>query len=1046
MSRRASSAEMGVMPGGRGRAGSCMGRHPTEPRRSRQPDLTSRVDDPRARLHRENLRPAGDRDGAHCAPARPSRTLPCIDPTPDRRAAPAPLEPDHLVAPGRLAELLEDVSKLPPGATEPAWAAALTPGAFVGGYEIVRVAGRGGLADVHEARERSTGRVVALKLFRPGPRLRALVSEDALRAEADAAARIEHPNVLGYHDAGTWAGGPFVVSEWLDGMTLQERLRERPLPEGEVLRFSRAIAAALEAAHAAGVAHRDLEPGNVLLLPDGRVKVTGFGLARPSGKNLSAGGAPPFLAPEQWRGEPGDARSDVFALGVIMFQAFTGNIPYAVAGSHTEALERGRTPHPGGGVPWRIAEVVTRCLHRDPRKRYRDGAELAQALAAAEHGGPLPRKARRAVAAVAALAAVAAAAAGVAWYRGQTGGTTVPVVVLDEADLTTTGAFAGVSDLLSRALAPSDRVRAIPRADLAGAVRAGGSGRLDVKAVAPAWEELKARWALELTVRRLSSGYVGELSAVAPRTGDRAFTVAERFTDLSDAVEMVDRLARRARLELGETAAEVDARPARLSRTLTPDLEAWRWYQAGEQCLDAPRAPERPCAEPFRQAAAKDPGFGAAQLALALLALEGGADLEAQRAALEPVTAAGARLPPRAAELAAAWRSALSGDDRAALGAYGKLADADLADRDAPLLAADLAWQRGNLEDAATWLERAQRAAPDDPAVLSRLARVLGHLGDRGRLEGLAGKVNAGTRSSASLHVLSLVRGWLGDGRAAAAAAEIARRAGSPLAADDAVRALASSGDLDGAERVAREDLAAAPPARRPSRRILLAETLVEQGRWKEAQKELDQALAEAGPADVAVRVRRVELLAGRRDEALLRRELAELEPLAPARAASAAALLAFAGDLAGAAPLALKLPAGSPAASLHAAVASWRGGDAAAGASALRDLAKARRHDTGLPAEAVPYFLGGALADAGEHQAAMEALRKAQALYETGGVRPWANPRSRLQLATALIGAGRRVEATEELGKLLGSLQRADPDDGVLRAARILQVQLEGR
>ncbi|MFT3914709.1 MAG: protein kinase [Anaeromyxobacteraceae bacterium] len=687
----------------------------------------------------------------------------------------------------------------------------------------MRVAGRGGLADVHLARERASGRMVALKLFRPGPRLRALVSEEALRAEADAGARVEHPNVVGYFDAGTWAGGPFVVSDWLDGRTLQERLRERPLPEAEVLAFSRQIAAALEAAHASGIAHRDLEPGNVLLLPDGRVKVTGLGLSRPSGRNLSAGGAPPFLAPEQWRGEPGDARSDVFALGVIMFQALTGNIPYAVAGSHTDALERGATPRPVG-VHWELADVISRCLHRDPRRRFRDGAEVAHALAAYERGGRLPRPARRAVAVAAAVAAVAAIVAGGLWVRGRGGEATLPVIVLDEVDTTRTEAFAGVAELLARALEPSGRVRAMPKGDLAGAARAGGTGRLDVAAVKPAWDDLKARWALELTLRRLSAGYVGELTALNPRTGDRAFTVAERCADLSDAVEMIDRLARRARLALGEPPAEVDGRPARLAASYTPDLEAWRWYQAGTACLAAPRAPERPCDGPFREAVAKDPGFGAAQLALALLSLEAGADVEGQRAALAPVTAAGARLPERAAALAAAWRSALAGDDRAATAAYERLMEGDLGDRDAPLLAADLAWQRGRLEDAATLLERAQRASPADPWVQARLARVLGHLADRRRLESLAGALAAGGRTPGALHVLSLTRGWLGDARAAAAAADTGRKAGSPLAADDLVHALASSGDLRGRRtrraRRARRRAARPPPlAARPPRR-----------------------------------------------------------------------------------------------------------------------------------------------------------------------------------------------------------------------------------
>jgi tetratricopeptide (TPR) repeat protein len=937
------------------------------------------------------------------------------------------------------------VAKLAPGATEAAWAQPIGPGTVVGRYEVVRVAGRGGLADVHQARERATGRLVALKLFRPGPRLRALVASQELRAEADVAARLDHPGIVAFHDAGHWAGGPFVVSEWLDGATLHERLKDRPLPAAEVYRFSRAIAAALGAAHAAGVAHRDLEPGNVLVLPDSEIKVTGFGMARPSGTHLSAGGAPPFLSPEQWRGEPGDARSDVFSLGVIMFQALSGAIPYAVAGTHTDALERGRTPRPvGADIPRRFSEVVVRCLHRDPARRYRDGDELARALADAESGAPR-RGTRRTLVLAAALCAALAAGA---WLTLRDAGpvSSVAVVVVDEVDATGTGAFAGVSDLLVRALDPSSRVKVIPRAALRGALKGGAAARLDLAALKPAWEDVKARWALVLTLRKISDGYVGELSAVAPRTGDLAFRVAERCRDLGSAVDMIDRLARRARIELGEPAARVEARRATLAESFTPDLEAWRWFRDGEDCLGPQRAPDRSCAEPFRQAVAKDPGFGAAHLELAVMALEDGAGMEEQREALAPALAAEPRLPDRARELATAWKVALAGDDRTALSVLDRLAAADPADRTTALLAAEVCWRRGRLAEAVTWLDRALAVDEADPAALSRLARVLGHLGDKGRLGALAARLEGAPRSASSLHVLSLTRGWLGDLQGAASAARTGRAAGSPLAADDALRALSFAGNLEAAEKLARDELAAAPPSRRTSRRVAIAATLAQQGRWREAQQELDRAVTEAGPDAAEVRVRRAQLLLGRRDPALLRRDLAELASSSSARALPLAVGLAYLGDLAGAAPTALQLPPGSTASKLLAAVAAWRGGDPGGGASAIREVVRDQRHDVDLPAEALPFLLGSAQADAGDHAAAIETLRGFQALYEDGPWRPWAYPRSRLVLAGELAAVGRRVEAADELGRLLGSLQKADEDDGLLRAARILQVQLEGR
>jgi len=978
---------------------------------------------------------------------RASRSLWRISPSNDRPAVTPPPGRERPIPPGRLAELLAQVLSLPADETDQAWALSLQPGSVIGRYEVVRVAGRGGLADVCEARDRADGHTVALKLFRPGPRLRELVASESLRAEADAAARLDHPNVVAFFDAGQWAGGPFVVSEWLEGITLQERMRARPLPVPEVLHLAREISAALEAAHGAGVMHRDLEPGNVMLLPDGRVKVTGFGLARPTGSTLAGGGAPPFMSPEQWRGEPSDARSDVFSLGVILFQGLTGAIPYAVAGSHTEALDRGPTPRvTGGGIPRRLAELVRRCIERDPKRRFRDGAAVSRALSALD-AGPIERlRSPRTV--LAGVAVVLALAAGGAWLALRPGGTgsRVPVVVVDEVDATGSGAFAGVSDLLVRALEPSTRVSVLPRGDLRAAVKGGAAARLDLAALAPAWEDLKARWALVLTLRKLSVGYVGELAAVDPRTGDRAFTVAERAADLATAVDMIDRLARRARIELGERAGDVEGRGSSLAETYTPDLEAWRWFRAGSECMAGPRAPERPCDDAFRQAAAKDPGFGAAHLALAVLSLEGGANLDAQRDALEPALAALPRLPRRSEELVTAWKAALDGDEGPALATYRRLADADPSDRTPQLLAADLLWQRGKLADAVGWLDRILANDAVDPAGLVRMARVLGHLGERGRLEALATRLASGPRTANALHALSIARGWLGDPQGAAAAAEVARAAGSPYAAADAVRARTYSSELDAAEKVARDALAAAAPAQRSARQVLLAGVLAQAGRWRETTQVLDAAVADPGASDPAwLREMRGRLLVGRRDPALIRKELQQLQAISPARARPLAITLAYLGDLAGAAPMALELQQGSTAARLHRAVAAWRGGDPAGGVSGLKDVVREGRQDGGLPSEAGPFLLGSALVDAGDHGAAVDALRGFQRLYEDGGWRPWAFPRSRLLLASELNALGRRVEASEELGRLLGSLQRADEDDGLLRAARIVQVQMQG-
>jgi len=320
----------------------------------------------------------------------------------------------------RSEELSALVRELLRSPAEPAssWDGALVPGASIGRFELVRELGRGGFGVVWEARDLELGRHVALKAVRArGPRGD---PEERLLAEAEAAARLAHPNIVTLHDVGRSEHGPYLVLELLQGRTLAERLRVGPLPPGEAVRVATDVARALAHAHAHGVVHRDLKPANVFLCADGPVKVLDLGLAHALGLRRTGGGTPAYMAPEQLEGSPEDERTDVFALGAILFEMLAGKLPFPRGGRARSRRRRvPRLEVPGAPA---LGALVARMLDGAPLRRPRDGGEVLSALSAMaaelerapQPGIPVRAKLPpgRSVRVAAAVAAVAAAAIG----------------------------------------------------------------------------------------------------------------------------------------------------------------------------------------------------------------------------------------------------------------------------------------------------------------------------------------------------------------------------------------------------------------------------------------------------------------------------------------------------------------------------------------------------------------------------------------------------------------------------------------------------------
>jgi serine/threonine-protein kinase len=263
---------------------------------------------------------------------------------------------------------------------------------LAGRYRLARALAHGGMAQVWEARDEVLDRMVAVKVLHPH-----LAGDEALvarfRQEAVAAARLSHPNVVATYDTGVDQGFPFIVMELVWGKPLRRVLDEDgALPVERALDIAAQVAGALDYAHRSGIVHRDVKPGNILLCDDGRAKVADFGIAKAlAGSDLTQTGmvlgTARYLSPEQVNGLPLDGRSDVYALGVVLYEMLCGAAPFDGDTDMAIALSRLHRDPPSvierrPEIPPALQVVVTRALARSPQDRFAGAADLRAALLA----------------------------------------------------------------------------------------------------------------------------------------------------------------------------------------------------------------------------------------------------------------------------------------------------------------------------------------------------------------------------------------------------------------------------------------------------------------------------------------------------------------------------------------------------------------------------------------------------------------------------------------------------------------------------------------
>jgi tetratricopeptide (TPR) repeat protein len=505
-------------------------------------------------------------------------------------------------------------------------------GRTVSHYLVTARIGSGGMGLVYRAEDRRLNRPVALKF------LSSTLADDAqalerFRREARAASALNHPNICTLYDAGEQDGRAFIAMELLEGSTLQQRFAARPLDIDLLLVVMIATADALDAAHAAGIVHRDIKPGNIFVTTRGHAKVLDFGVAKVRSHLLAADGAPTisaeasltaygttlgtlsYMSPEQIRGESVDGRSDLFSLGVVLYEVISGALPFRgeTAALVYEAILN-RNPVPlvrlNPDVPAALERIVEKCLEKDRTLRYQHASELrtdlerarrdlestryalrsSTAPGEAERAPAFP--ARRRIAAkglwTVGAAVVLALAAGGAYLYTHSGATLTEkdtIVVAEFANGTGDPVF---DDTLRQGLAV--QLQQSPFLSLVSDQRISDTLRLmghrpDTPLTAALARDLCARAGstavLEGSIATLGSEYVLGLRATNCQTGDVLDVQQDQAARKEEVLNALSRMANRFRSRAGESLATVERHSTPLPDATTSSLEALKAYAAG---------------------------------------------------------------------------------------------------------------------------------------------------------------------------------------------------------------------------------------------------------------------------------------------------------------------------------------------------------------------------------------------------------------------------------------------------------------------------------
>ena len=518
----------------------------------------------------------------------------------------------------------------------------LSVGERLGPYEILAPIGKGGMGEVYRARDTRLHRDVAVKIL---PQAFATdAARERFQREARAASALNHPNICAIYDIGETADHPYLVMELLDGKTLREHIGSKSLDIPAILALSMEVADALDAAHAKGIVHRDIKPANIFVTERGHAKVLDFGLAKYEQPMVtdaltvdmltqpgSAMGTVAYMSPEQARGETVDARSDLWSLGVVLYEMVTGVRPFD--GPTTPVIFDAllnKTPLPvrrrNSNVPEELERIIGELLEKDPALRYPSAAELRDDLVRLQAGlKPTGIEAGRSSYlkyAIAAIVILALAAGGFfLWQqRGQ-------AKLLTDKDTIVLGDFTNTTGdpVFDETLRQGLSIQLVqsPFLDLLsddaiqktlGLMGQKPDARLTPKISQEICERTGSAAVLDGRIDKLGSQYVVGLRAKNCRTGEILDQEQVQAAKIEDVTSALSQIASKFRTRVGESLAAIKQHNSPLEEATTT-LEALRAYSAGSKHLTSDH--DLTAAIPlFKEAIEKDPKFAMAYASL----------------------------------------------------------------------------------------------------------------------------------------------------------------------------------------------------------------------------------------------------------------------------------------------------------------------------------------------------------------------------------------------------------------------------------------------
>jgi tetratricopeptide (TPR) repeat protein len=972
-----------------------------------------------------------------------------------------------------MSALLEELAEAPEVRPGPG----IGPGTVIGGrFEVLRELGRGGFGVVFEARDRELGRLVAVKVVRA----RRGVDPGMLRGEAEAAAALHHPNIVTVHDLGSSGGEGWLVLELLRGETLEARLHRGPLPGPEALRVATEIARGLAHAHHAGVLHRDLKPSNVFLCDDGAVKILDFGLSRVFGSGSGPeGGTPAYMAPEQWRREAEDERTDVFALGVMLHEMLTGHRPFAVESGRSTALDDGPVPHlPAGAATRNLRALIRRSMSRSRDDRPRDGAVVLETLLhqrAAADAGRTRRRVVLAGALVGLVALLALLASRVLQVRDLAPGQRIPVAVADFQNGTSDPELNGLSGMLTTSLEQSKRLTVLTRSRLADLLRQMGKDvpeRIDESLAREVGKAAGLKALLLATVHRFDDLYAIEMRALDPATNEYLFTLKEEGRGKASVPAMIDRLSALTRERLRERPADL-AGGRGIADVTTASLAAYEHYFKARQALDLRRFDQT--RDELLSALRIDPQFALAHYQMAVLdawtVMRGSGD-EAQvrdaQAHLENAVKLADRLPEKERLGLLAWKATWENRLGEALRIRDDAADRFPQDKEAVFWAGDIRFHMGDSLAAIPYFERALQLDPDYALVEEHIVLALSAVDRRPEQLEWARRWAESSREPQAYRAMG--RALLANGRrdeAVEAFRQASARDGLFAVSPALAAHLSFHGRAHEAEAEVRSALRSlpAPKAAAPDdprvdvsrlERVSLTrglgDALVYQGRLREAREFLQGLEASGLPPRDCAGIRMGFAFATRSPDDV-RGAVQAFEKTGALKdggaQAEAALALAVAGDIDASRSLADAAFASAQAAEFpsfvrpfYEAIVAWRKGNLADAEVGLRAVAEGPYLDARYKALSI---LGEIEVGRGRYASAVEALERARAIPfapQIGGL-PFLQANGLYHLAVAYDRLGDPAKARDRVQELLRFWRRADADAPNVAEARALARKL---